>query len=109
MTDTKKMAERLRAEPWALLHDAADMIEALQAEIDRERKSRQDAQIENEALKARLASAPLQQTPLDDAKIYAVFASTVKDAEPFEELKGDPIWAEVVEITRKIEAAHGIE
>lgn len=53
-------------------------------------------------------AAPKALAPLTDEQIYNVFASTVEDAEPFAELVGDPIWAEVVEITRAIEAAHGI-
>lgn len=54
-------------------------------------------------------SAPKALAPMTDEQIYNVFASTVKEAEPFLELVGDPIWAEVVEITRAIEAAHGIK
>lgn len=53
-------------------------------------------------------AAPKALAPLTDEQIYNVFAATVEDAEPFAELVGDPIWAEVVEITRSIEAAHGI-
>lgn len=53
-------------------------------------------------------AAPKALTPLTDEQIYNVFAATVEDAEPFAELVGDPIWLEVVEITRAIEAAHGI-
>jgi len=54
-------------------------------------------------------AAPKALTPLTDEQIYNVFAATVEDAEPFAELVGDPIWAEVVEITRAIESAHGIQ
>lgn len=103
MTDKKKMAERLRAEPWALLHDAADMIEALQAEVERERNSRQAAQIENEALKARLASAPLPKTQLDDAQIFEISrqwsnVSFARSATRF-----------CTDFARAIERAHGIK
>jgi hypothetical protein len=55
-----------------------------------------------------LYAAPKALAPLTDEQIYNVFAATVEDAEPFSELVGDPIWAEAVEITRAIEAAHGI-
>ncbi len=56
-----------------------------------------------------LYAEPKALAPLTDEQIYNVFAATVEDAEPFSELVGDPIWAEVVEITRAIEAAHGIQ
>ena len=116
MTDYTKLIEQLRfneridAKNWG--NDdpsdedewkAADAIEALQAEIERERKSRQDAQSENEALKARLASAPLPKTPLDDAQIFEISRqwSNVSFARSSTRFCTD--------FARAIERAHGIE
>ena len=55
-----------------------------------------------------LYAAPKSMAPLTDEQMRDAFASTVNDPEPFSELVNDPIWQELVEITRAIERAHGI-
>lgn len=56
-------------------------IQALQGEVERERKNRQAAQIENEALKTRLAAAPKAPAPeplTDEQAIEAMWKARSK-------------------------------
>ena len=79
-------------------HERALCIDALQRqvlEIERERKSRQAAQIENEALKARLAKAPKVAQPLSDEWIR-------------ERCNQTWVFSAVKEWVRMIEKAHNI-
>jgi hypothetical protein len=130
---TKELVDRLRNTPnwqresygdWkqGTVHydrapfEAADAIESLQAENERLKRQldagkdvwRQDQKFILQAIAERDALAA-KLVPMTDEQIYNVFAETVEEAEPFSELVADPIWIEVVEITRAIESAHGIQ